>query len=216
MDYNLVIYSQKEIFTNIVEEYIEFGVNISHIKDLKETEELDKIDLLILLSDQNNDQTQNINYEINHSKLRSYFNNNIKYKTNKVIHIGGKIFNDDELVMPKPLNLSQIIKEIEQHKNQFAKFMNININGVKYIYDESKNKIQSKELIINLTPVENKIINFILSKDDLSASKNDLLEIVLEYSSATNTCTLETHVQNIKSKVPGFINLQNNIVSVLN
>jgi len=83
-------------------------------------------------------------------------------------------------------------------KYEFNKSSLINLRG--YIIDKNERKIKKDNLELKLTEKE---ISFLIlfSKDDKPVNRNIVLDKVWNYSSETDTHTLETHIHRLRKKI---------------
>ena len=83
-------------------------------------------------------------------------------------------------------------------KYKFRKSSLINLGG--YIIDKNERKIKKNDLQLRLTEKE---INFLIlfSKSDKPISRNFVLKSVWNYSSESETHTVETHIHRLRKKI---------------
>ena len=83
-------------------------------------------------------------------------------------------------------------------KYEFNKSSLINLRG--YIIDKNERKIKKDNLELKLTEKE---ISFLIlfSKDDKPVNRNIVLDKVWNYSSESDTHTLETHIHRLRKKI---------------
>ena len=82
-------------------------------------------------------------------------------------------------------------------KNEFKKNSLINLSG--YIIDKNERKIKKNNSVLQLTEKE---INFLIlfSQNDQPLSRNFILKNVWNYSSKSDTHTVETHIHRLRKK----------------
>ena len=83
-------------------------------------------------------------------------------------------------------------------KHEFKKSSLINLNG--YIIDKNERKIKKNNLELQLTEKE---INFLIlfSENKKPLSRNFVLKKVWNYSSESETHTVETHIHRLRKKI---------------
>ncbi len=83
-------------------------------------------------------------------------------------------------------------------KSEFKKRSLINLRG--YIIDKNERKIKKKNIVLQLTEKE---INFLVlfSESQNPVSRNEILKNVWNYSSESDTHTVETHIHRLRKKI---------------
>ena len=106
--------------------------------------------------------------------------------------------NTDKLSMPFAiLDLKKkVVMAIAKH--EFKKYSLINLRG--YIIDKNERKIKRSNLELQLSEKE---VNFLIlfSKNEEPISKSLVLKNVWNYSSETETHTVETHIHRLRKKI---------------
>ena len=107
-----------------------------------------------------------------------------------------------------PFSIYDLYKKIIflSSKYQFKKNSLINLNN--YIIDQNERKIKKKNLELKLTEKE---INFLIlfSKSSKPVSRSFVLKNVWNYSSKTETHTVETHIHRLRKKILNKFNDKN-------
>ena len=98
-----------------------------------------------------------------------------------------------------PFNILELEKKITYllARHKFRKSSLINLRG--YTIDKNKRKIKKNNLALQLTEKE---INFLVlfSENDQPLSRNFILKNVWNYSSKSETHTVETHIHRLRKK----------------
>ena len=138
-------------------------------------------------------------------KIKNFFSKNKTFNFPLILaskKSGLKINSNNELV--EQLNLPFSILDFEKKiislsaKNEFRKNSLIYLND--YIIDKNERKIKKNDLSLQLSEKEiNFLILFSGRKD--SVSRNLVLEKVWNYSSETETHTVETHIHRLRKKI---------------
>ena len=83
-------------------------------------------------------------------------------------------------------------------KSEFKKRSLINLRG--YIIDKNERKIKKENIVLQLTEKE---INFLVlfSESQNPVSRNEILKNVWNYSSESDTHTVETHIHRLRKKI---------------
>ena len=83
-------------------------------------------------------------------------------------------------------------------KSEFKKRSLINLSG--YTIDENERKIKKQNLVLQLTEKE---INFLVlfSENNNPIPRNEILKNVWNYSSKSDTHTVETHIHRLRKKI---------------
>ena len=118
-----------------------------------------------------------------------------KFTTSKNILPGEFV---EKLTMPfRALDLKKKIVSLLA-KYEFSNSSLINLRG--YIIDKNERKIKKNDLEVKLTEKE---VNFLIlfSQSDKPLSRNFVLKNVWNYSSETDTHTVETHIHRLRKKI---------------
>ena len=136
---------------------------------------------------------------------KSFFGDNIKYNFPSILIVESSVsrsaFSDE---LREQLNMHFTILEFEKKvisliaKNEFKKNSLIQLKD--YIIDKNERKIKKNDLELQLSEKE---INFLIlfSKSKEPISRNLVLKNVWNYSSESETHTVETHIHRLRKKI---------------
>lgn len=114
-----------------------------------------------------------------------------------------KKFNNFNFVV-KPFRLKQIINIMQDFfVNYETHQKHIKITGDLIFRPETKTLL-NKNMIINLTEKESRLLNFILENKENVLKKDEILINVWGITERINTHTLETHIYSLKKKLDAF------------
>ena len=118
------------------------------------------------------------------------------FATKKVI----KNLRDFDYVLKLPTTINEInnIVEVSLAKREFTKNSSIKIKS--YLLDKNEKKLIKENNSIILTEKEVQLLEILLNKKG-PVSKDDILSLVWQYSSETDTHTVETHIYRLRKKI---------------
>ena len=118
------------------------------------------------------------------------------FATKKVI----KNLRDFDYVLKLPTTINEInnIVEVSLAKREFTKNSSIKIKS--YLLDKNEKKLIKENNSIILTEKEIQLLEILLNKKG-PVSKDDILSLVWQYSSETDTHTVETHIYRLRKKI---------------
>ena len=182
-----------KIFLEIVNEIKLFSkFNINHYEDLDLcVKDAEKQNLLVI-------------FFVN-QKVKSFFDNNMTYNFPSILITESSIPKNmfsNELI--EKLNMPFTIIEFEKKvisliaKNEFKRNSLIQLND--YTIDKNERKIKKNDSELQLSEKE---INFLIlfSKGKEPISRNLVLKNVWNYSSESETHTVETHIHRLRKKI---------------
>jgi len=182
-----------KIFLEIVNEIKLFSkFNINHYEDLDLcVKDAEKQNLLVI-------------FFVN-QKVKSFFDNNMTYNFPSILITESSIPKNmfsNELI--EKLNMPFTIIEFEKKvisliaKNEFKRNSLIQLND--YTIDKNERKIKKNDSELQLSEKE---INFLIlfSKGKEPISRNLVLKNVWNYSSESETHTIETHIHRLRKKI---------------
>ena len=125
-----------------------------------------------------------------------------KYKCLKILATNNdtKLSNDYDYILKLPTTIDEVNNIIEGSvvKNEFAKNSSISIKD--YILDKNEKKLIKNNKAIILTEKEVQLLEVLLSKKK-AVSKDDILNLVWQYSAESDTHTVETHIYRLRKKI---------------
>ena len=125
-----------------------------------------------------------------------------KYKCLKILATNKdyKLSNDYDHILKLPTTIEEINKVIEGSvaKNEFAKNSSISIKD--YILDKNEKKLIKDNKAIILTEKEVQLLEVLLNKKK-AVSKDEILNLVWQYSAESDTHTVETHIYRLRKKI---------------
>ena len=138
-------------------------------------------------------------------KNKSFFNENkVSYFPSILISkssiLKGIFSNEFSERLSVPFSILEFEKRVISliAKNEFKKNSSIHLND--YIIDKNERKIKKNDLELQLSEKE---INFLIlfSKSKIPISRNLVLKNVWNYSSKSETHTVETHIHRLRKKI---------------
>ena len=136
---------------------------------------------------------------------KSFFGDNIKYNFPSILiaesSISRSAFSDE---LREQLNMPFTILEFEKKvisllaKNEFKKNSLIQLND--YTVDKNERKIKKNKLELRLSEKETNFL-ILFSKNKEPISRNLVLKNVWNYSSKSETHTVETHIHRLRKKI---------------
>ena len=206
MQKKFVIIDNDVLLNDLIEEQVSivfkknFNVKFLKTYNINNLNILDTIDLII------------VNYTFikdNHNLLINLENE----KKSKIIIIFDdkvdrsqlKKFNNFNFVV-KPFKLSQLIHIIKDFFVSYETHQKyINITNDLIFRPETKILLNKKKnMIINLTEKESRLLNFVLENKENVLKKDEILINVWGITERINTHTLETHIYSLKKKLDAF------------
>jgi len=194
-DLKVVIVAQNQLLLDSLRDNFLFSqdAELLHLNELSNLAQFDKIDILLI------DQPVD-NVEIPEYKIRS------------IINLSGVAIDDREIVLPKPYKLSDIAIILQNNVENNKLFVPLS-DG--WIFNELESRFQNSGSLIRLTEKENKIIHFLVNAKNMTCDKKELFKSVWQYSSNSETSTLETHLYKLRQKLPGgMLKIENSICNL--
>ena len=206
MQKKFVIIDNDILLSSLIEEQVSIvfkkNFNIKFIKthDIKSVYELNIIDLIIV-----NFKFIKDNYNI--------LTNLENEKQSKIIIVLDDQVDKSQLkklnnlnFIVKPFKLNQMIDIIRDFFISFETHQkNINITNDLIFRPETKILLNKKKNItINLTEKESRLLNFVLENKENVLKKDEILINVWGITERINTHTLETHIYSLKKKLDAF------------
>ena len=206
MQKKFVIIDNDILLSSLIEEQVSIvfkkNFNIKFIKthDIKSVYELNIIDLIIV-----NFKFIKDNYNI--------LTNLENEKQSKIIIVLDDQVDKSQLkklnnlnFIVKPFKLNQMIDIIRDFFISFETHQkNINITNDLIFRPETKILLNKKKnMSINLTEKESRLLNFVLENKENVLKKDEILINVWGITERINTHTLETHIYSLKKKLDAF------------
>ena len=135
--------------------------------------------------------------DIDHLKNIAKSQNCLKiFATKKVT----KNLRDFDYVLKLPTTINEInnIVEVSLAKREFTKNSSIKIKS--YLLNKNEKKLIKENNSIILTEKEVQLLEILLNKKG-PVSKDDILALVWQYSSESDTHTVETHIYRLRKKI---------------
>ena len=186
--FNIFISGPESFVTtfNELESYFKF--NISSNQKKLSAQFINNLHGIIIHHDtSNNNQLKGILKNNNCLKILATNNNSV-------------ISKNYDYVLKLPTSIDEINNIIEGSiaKKKFAKNSSILIKS--YLLDKNEKKLIKDNKSIILTEKEIQLLEILLSKKK-ALSKEDILSIVWQYSSESDTHTVETHIYRLRKKI---------------
>ena len=183
MNKSVIVLSKNDILYRSLKDNI-CNTNIDYIKErseaIKYLSENHKA-TIIVIDEWDDDFTTDL--------LAKYSKYIFCFKPNKYVH---------SLVFTKPFRLEGVILEIEKSLANNRMFCIINGN----VYDELRSIIIFPSKILHLTRKENSVIREILLTENYFVSRSFLLQNIWRYSTYSQTTTIESCINRLRSKLP--------------
>ena len=185
---NILVLGPKSFLSTLteLETYLKFNLNINDKKISDEI--LNKYEVIIVhqeyLNNLKDDQLKNKRQCI---KIIATGKNNKK----------AYLF-DNQIILPTTINEINNVIEITQSKKKFHKSSAISIKD--YLLDKNEKKLIKEKDFIILTEKEIHLLEILLNSKE-PISKNEILAKVWNYSSDTDTHTVETHIYRLRKKI---------------
>tara|TARA_Y100000591_G_C21740735_1_gene649211 strand:- start:302 stop:940 length:639 start_codon:yes stop_codon:yes gene_type:complete len=107
----------------------------------------------------------------------------------------------DFVVIKTPFKINDLMNRIVNHKNQKKIKEKKLIKLKSFTYDRSNRTLKGSKKVLRFTEKENEIFYFLLSNNDNSISKRELLKNIWKYDENIDTHTLETHIYSLRKKI---------------
>ncbi|MDC0864514.1 helix-turn-helix domain-containing protein [Rickettsiaceae bacterium] len=121
------------------------------------------------------------------------------YRMNTLINLTSQSFVPDEIQVSKPFKLNDLLDIIKHNISTQGLFCCINN---KWIYNQKISKFSSQYEEILLTDKENEIFSALLLNKKFTLSKNEMKDHIWHYHKDAESKTIETHLYNLKKKLP--------------
>ena len=171
------------------------GFEINFKKDIKSLTNSNHQNSILIIEIISENELKNIFSIFNKKLISSYFililNKNMKFSV--------KNFNFKTFI--KPIMLNELIRYIKTLETNFNK-QKLNIRFGNKLYDHLNSKLTNNTNgeLIKLTDLENKLIYFILNKND-GCTKTEILKNVWEHNAKLETHTMESLIYRLRKKI---------------
>ena len=171
------------------------GFEINFKKDIKSLSNSNLQNSILIIEIISENELKNIFSIFNKKLISSYFililNKNMKFSV--------KNFNFKTFI--KPIMLNELIRYIKTLETNFNK-QKLNIRFGNKLYDHLNSKLTNNTNgdLIKLTDLENKLIYFILNKND-GCTKTEILKNVWEHNAKLETHTMESLIYRLRKKI---------------
>ena len=171
------------------------GFEINFKKDIKSLSNSNHQNSILIIEIISENELKNIFSIFNKKLISSYFililNKNMKFSV--------KNFNFKTFI--KPIMFNELIRYIKTLETNFNK-QKLNIRFGNKLYDHLNSKLTNNTNgdLIKLTDLENKLIYFILNKND-GCTKTEILKNVWEHNAKLETHTMESLIYRLRKKI---------------
>ena len=132
---------------------------------------------------------------INDIEMNNYF---LIHKANTIINLSNNVL-AGSIKLTKPFLLSYLFSLIEKNKRDSGIFCCINDS---WIYNENKSCLYVADSVVSLTDKENKLFKKLLEQNNHKIEKEYLKQEVWNYHQGSESNTVDTHLYNLKQKLP--------------
>ena len=181
---NIACFCNKNFTNALVELKIFFGFNLILYESLKEFK---NENINAVLFDYENSK-KNLSLNINKPKIYIQEKNKIN------------IEKKPEVIIKLPLNILQFNQEIINICKKFEFNNNSLINIKNYILDKNERILKKNNIFLKITEKEIDFIE-ILNSSTKPLSRDFILKNIWNYSSDTDTHTVETHIYRLRQKI---------------
>ena len=171
------------------------GFEINFKKDIKSLSNSNLQNSILIIEIISENELKNIFSIFNKKLISSYFililNKNMKFSV--------KNFNFKTFI--KPIMFNELIRYIKTLETNFNK-QKLNIRFGNKLYDHLNSKLTNNTNgeLIKLTDLENKLIYFILNKND-GCTKTEILKNVWKHNAKLETHTMESLIYRLRKKI---------------
>ena len=189
------IFKRDSLFLELKKLLKKEGFEINLKKDLKSLSNSNLQNSILIIEIISENELKNIFSIFNKKLISSYFililNKNMKFSV--------KNFNFKTFI--KPIMFNELIRYIKTLETNFNK-QKLNIRFGNKLYDHLNSKLTNNTNgeLIKLTDLENKLIYFILNKND-GCTKTEILKNVWKHNAKLETHTMESLIYRLRKKI---------------
>ena len=191
----IAIFKRNFIFLELKKLLKKEGFEINLKKNIKSLSNSNLQNSILIIEIISENELKNIFSIFNKKLISSYFililNKNMKFSTNN--------FNFKNFI--QPIMFNELIRYIKTLETTFDK-QKLNIRFGNKLYDHLNSKLinDTNGDFIKLTDLENKLIYFILNKND-GCTKTEILKNVWEHNAKLETHTMESLIYRLRKKI---------------
>ena len=204
----IAIFKRNLLFVELQKLLKKEGFKINLKKDFKSLKKSNFQNSILIFEITSENELRNIISLLKKNQNSSYFifimNKKIKLPTE---NFNFKTFN-------QPIMFNDLLRYIETLETTFSK-EKLNIRFGNKLYDRLNSKIinDANGDFIKLTELENKLINFILNKND-GCTKNEILKNVWGHSAKLETHTMESLIYRLRKKIEDDPNQPRTLIQI--
>ena len=117
-------------------------------------------------------------------------------------------------IYKKPIYFPTFLKRIQRQVRDFIEKKNKEVRIGSYLFSYPMKTLTCKgKLVVRLTEMETKILNFLYKSDGVLIKRDVLLREVWGYNSEVMTHTLETHIYRLRKKIERHSKSQTLLIS---
>ena len=204
----IAIFKRNLLFFELQKLLKKEGFKINSIKDFKSIKKSDFQKSILICEITSENELQNILSFLKKNQNSSKF----IFIMNKKIKPPIENFNFKTL--NQPLMFNDLLRYIKTLETTFSKEQ-LNVRFGNKLYDRHNSKLinDTNGDSIKLTDLENKLINFILNKND-GCTKNEILRNVWEHAAELETHTMESLIYRLRKKIEDDPNQPRTLIQI--
>ena len=204
----IAIFKRNLLFFELQKLLKKEGFKINSIKDFKSIKKSDFQKSILICEITSENELQNILSLLKKNQNSSKF----IFIMNKKIKPPIENFNFKTL--NQPLMFNDLLRYIKTLETTFSKEQ-LNVRFGNKLYDRYNSKLinDTNGDSIKLTDLENKLINFILNKND-GCTKNEILRNVWEHAAELETHTMESLIYRLRKKIEDDPNKPRTLIQI--
>ena len=204
----IAIFKRNLLFFELQKLLKKEGFKINSIKDFKSIKKSDFQKSILICEITSENELQNILSLLKKNQNSSKF----IFIMNKKIKPPIENFNFKTL--NQPLMFNDLLRYIKTLETTFSKEQ-LNVRFGNKLYDRHNSKLinDTNGDSIKLTDLENKLINFILNKND-GCTKNEILKNVWEHAAKLETHTMESLIYRLRKKIEDDPNQPRTLIQI--